>query len=390
MRQLTTMQLDLFYGGYGGHPFLDLNGLHELRKQDDPILRTTSGYFNAIFGAKAWAQINAEAHAWGLIPKGDWDRTGIRIIQDLETDYEDLAIGEAAALPDSVKPDVSTISPQPKIQTKTFEISDVMEALVAHGSDDIFGSVEHLRHFRAVDFARGLNKQLLDDVEARAAGASGNYSETLMTQTLDRVISNDVEEDNYGGSYTGWYDYYDIDRDAATIYGDCVVAQDATANQELDDELLRTTIADAKEKGGQTSVLQTGWDTYAQLQGIYQSYVRYHQWGEGRVETGINGIKTASGIDAGTQVAMVLGIPVIMSQDTTKDGVSRIYGLDISDPEGFGEPRLGISMLRPVEYFESRDFLLLDKYVTKGAYRSVHELYCRFFPGQFKIRDLSA
>lgn len=389
-RQIQVSQLEAFYYGSSGHPFMGMDALQDMEKTAAPILRSTSGYFNAIYGAKAWAQINAEAHGWTVVPKGDWSRTGIRLIEDLESSYEDLAMAESDTLADSVKPAIKTVTPQPKIQHKTVELSDVMQALTDLGADDVFGSMEQLRHFRAVDFARGLNKQLFDDIEARADGAGATYVETEMLRSFDSIISNDVEEDNYGGTYTGWYDYYDVDRDAATVYGDCVVAQDASSDQELDDKLLRETIADAKKAGAHTSVLTTNWDTYAQLQGIYMTYIRYHSWGEGAVETGINGIKTANGIDAGNKVAMVLGVPLIMSQDVTVDGVGRIYGLDISDPEGLGEPRLGVSLLRPVEYFESRDPILLDQFMTKGAYRVVGETYCRFFPGQFKIRDLQA
>jgi len=43
-----------------------------------------------------------------------------------------------------------------------------------------------------------------------------------------------------------------------------------------------------------------------------------------------------------------------------------------------------------VEYFESRDYILLGKFVVRGAYRFIGELVARFLFGQGKIRDIRA
>lgn len=389
-KTLTGLQVASFYNG-GPHPFLQLGGLQELIKTDAPILSDTSGYLNTVFGKKAWPQVNLEAIGFAMMPKADWDRSGLRLIEGLEvSDYTDMAMGETDVLPDEVKPAVTTITVTPRRQAKTFAISDIMVALNEVRSDDVFGSIEDLRKYRAQEFGRNLNKQIFHDVKAEAGAASGNYANNGTVMSIDRMISNDAEEDAYGGSYTGYYDYYDVDRDTATVYGDCVVSLNSDSNQELDDKLLRETIADAKEKGGKTSAMITGHDTYAQFQGIYQTFMRYQNFGEGKIQTGLNGIRTADGIDGGTPVAMVHGIPVLVSQDVTKDGVSRVYGVDISDAEGLGEPRMGMSLLRPIEYVEANNPIFLDKYQTKGAYSIVAENFTRFFPGQWKIMDLAA
>ena len=43
-----------------------------LRKADAPVTTSTVGAFNAIFGAYAWAQLNLEANAFGILPKHAW------------------------------------------------------------------------------------------------------------------------------------------------------------------------------------------------------------------------------------------------------------------------------------------------------------------------------
>lgn len=386
MRYLTPMDLELFYSSEAGHPFSPIDNLQELRKTTVGI--TTSNVWNRIYGAKAWAQINREADVWAVLPKTTWARSGVRIITGLESTYTNLGIAETDTLPTAVAPTIVVINMKPKIMTKTFESTDVLERLAQLGVDDIFGTIDQLREFRAVDFARGLNQALMKDVEAEAAAASGNYSEGKLIQTLDRLISSDSEEDAFGGSYSGYYDWYDIDRDSATTYGDCYVSHNSGTDRSLTDELIRDAMANARKKGGHTNVMITGWDTYAKIQGIYQSYMRYGWLKETRVQYTLNGVKTAEGTEVGIQVPSIHGVPIIMSQDVPVDTISRIYLLDTTDPEGYGEPRIGISVLRPIEYFETNDYILLNKYVVKGAYRFVGELFGRFFPGQAKIRDL--
>ena len=390
MIQLKAGDLDMFYADNIAGPFMAHGGIQELMKTAYPVLTSSgTGFFNSLYGAKAWCNLNMESNVFGLIPKTDWSRSGIRMVTDTGTTYTEFGISESESLQDSDIETIATYKLTPKVQCRTFEVSDVMEGLIQMGADDIYGSVDQLRQIRSMDFARGINKMLLKDVEAEAAAAIGTYAEGKLIQTLDRAISSDAEEDAYGGTYSGYYDWYTLDRDTLTTY-DSTVSMDSTSDQELDDTLLRTYINTACKNGGNLSVLVTGWDTYTQLQGIYQSYMRYDQWGETQVKVGVNGIEGAKGTDVGIKVAAVLGIPLIKSQDVTVDGTSRIYGLDISDPEGNGEPRMGLNLIRPTEYFESRDFMALGKFVTKGAYRLVGELGVRHFKGQMKIRDLSA
>ena len=417
MRALKVSDLELFYAGEQGHPFLGLGseGLKEILKTRAPILTSTPNYLNAIYGPQAWVQINGEAVPFGLTPKTDWDRSGFRVITDLESTYTDLNIGEDDTIPDSVKPDVKIIKPSPKTLVKSFELSDVQEALAELGADDAFGTINQLRQFRAVDFARGISKWFMKDVEAEASGAGADFAQATYTGMcpFDRAISNKFEENIYGGTYNHYYDYYDVNRDYGATpseWGNCVVVgaggspksdaatlgmgSAAGATSELDDELLRETIALAHKRGGRTTVMLTGWDTYAKLQGVYLTMMRFNEplLKESMAQFGVNGIKTAMGKDVGLPIATVHGIPLVCTQDAVVDGgsscISRVLGLDLTDEEGLGFPRLGFSMLRPVEYYESRDYINLNRFVMKGAYRIVGENYLRFYPGQWKIKDI--
>lgn len=378
VRLLTIQDIERFYLGQGGHPFLDLAETLEIKKATGTVSTTTTGYFNNVYGALVWSQLNQEANVFGALPKTSWVRSGWRVKTAFATTYSSIAISETGSLPSAVYPSIQTVSTKPKVETLTFEVSDVMEQLAKVSEDDIWGSAHEVKTQMGAEFAKLLNQQLLHKV---AEASAGN-----MLESIDRIVSSAAEETIVG--VTGCSDVYGIDR-SANSWADSQVLHNSGTNRALTDDLIRQLIEDTREAGANSTFWLTGYDTYANILGLYTTFVRYMPMSETQVSFGINGIKSEKGMNAGIQVASLYGIPLIQSVDTPADGSSRLYLLDTSDPEGYGLPRMSMSVLRPVEYFESNDFVLLDKYVIKGAYRFVGETIARFLAAQGKIRDLS-
>jgi len=398
MRMLTVQDLELFYTGAGGHPFLPLDEWYEIRKDTltalDTSLTPVQQRFNVVYGAEAWVQLNAEANVFGVLPKLSWSKSGWRVITDWDTTYSNMAVGETDTLPTPTAVNIQIVKAVPKIAVNTFEVSDVLQALSEMSNDDVYGSIEDVRMFYAIEHRKLVNQMLI----RRAIGDSGSNSESSSEkkfETLDRIVSSYSESQIGGTDAVGSaVDVYGLDRHSAESWADAYVNHNNGTLRSLTDELIRTSLQEIRENGGNTTVIITGYDTYAEIQGLYMNYLRYNPMGETQIQLGLNGIQTAKGIDAGLKVASLYGIPLITAVDTPTEpssgSLSRIYMLDTSNPEGFSSPRLGISILRPTEYFEARDPLLLNKFVIKGAYRTVGEITCRFFKAQGKIRDLSA
>ena len=380
MRKLTIYDLELFYRGQIGHPFIDLADMVEIEKAVGDIHTGRGlGYFNAIYGAQVWVQLNLEANAFGMLPKVTWPRSGWRVQTAFATgSASEIGIGETGLIPTPVYPTVVALKALPKVQALSFEVSDVLEALARAGADDIFGTADQIRANMGAEFMKRINQQLLTNVDTSA----GN-----MLESIDRIVSGYPEASKVTPATD--VNIYGIERHTAPSWADAYVnLNTGTGNRDLTDELIRTTLMNVRANGGNPTVILTGYDTYAKLQGLYMNFIRYLPMSETQVTFGLNGIQTAQGSDVGLRVAALYGIPLISAVDCPKDGISRIYVLDTSDPEGFGLPRFAISVLRPVEYFEARDFVLLNKFVIKGVYRFVGETICRFFKAQGKIRDL--
>lgn len=382
VRNLTTYDLELFYAGLAGHPFLTIGDMYDFTKAEGEVATSIGqSVYNQVYGALVWAQLNQEANAFGILPKTTWIRSGWRVKTAFASTSDAIDITETGTLPAAVYPTIQIVKANPKIQTEVFEVSDVVEQLAAVSVDDIWGSVNQVKAEMGVEFAKLINQQLLE--KNTSSTGAGNQLESI-----DRIVGSYDEYTNCSG--TGTTDVYGVDRTSASSWADAVVSHNGGTLRDLTDDLIRDILVETRKKGANTNVFLTGYDTYAKIQELYTTFVRYNDVGSASVKMGINGIETASGSEVGMHVATLYGIPLIQAVDTPADtnGIQRIYALDITDSEGYGLPRFGMSVLRPVEYFETREFLLLNKYVIKGAYRFIGETVCRGIAYQGKIRDL--
>lgn len=377
-RRLTTYDLEMFYKGLSGHPFTVFGDLLDIMKADMPW-DTSVGLpaYNQVYGALVWAQINQESVAFGMLPKTTWLRSGWRVKTGLSTTPDAIGIGETANLPDSVRLQIQVVKASPKIQTLVFDVSDVVEALATLSMDDVFGTMHQVRAEFGVEFAKLINRQLLAKNTTSDPTAGNRF------ESIDRIVGM------AGEPGAGNVNVYGIDR-STNSWANSYVSHNNGTLRELSDDLIREALAGVRAKGGNTNVMLTGYDTYAKIQGLYTVLLRFVPYKEMMVQLGVNGVETVHGMDVGMRVASVYGIPLLQSVDCPRDGdgIQRLYLLDLTDTEGYGIPRFGISILRPVEYFETREYLLLDKYVIRGAYRIVGENICRALAYQGKIMDL--
>lgn len=408
MVKITTIdELEALYYGYNRNL---------LRKADAPITTSTAGVFNAIFGAYAWAQLNLEANAFGILPKYPWDKSGWRVITAKADSLADAgssnntALGgtvEGGLIADSIKPTLAELDVRPKTAQLPFSASEVMEWLATHSRDDIWGGLGSLRLFMAVQHKELINRMLLTDVEGLAAGASANNAGTSNFETLDRIVSADAEEDTLGGSFTDWYDPWRgntsvVDRDTGTTYDSTVESASGTigTNGVLTDDVLRTFLRKIRKNAGKDpNVFLGSHEVYSEIQGLYMPSVRIpNPYGEALVQIDVNGIQTFRGTGVGIHVDSIYGIPFIPSKDAPSyssdtSEIGRLFAFDTSDAEGYGYPRIGLQIAIPTEYYEATRRtpgypFINSAFVEEGLFRTMGETVCRHFRSQGKIRDI--
>ena len=384
-------------------------------KADTFAQTTTSGYYNAIYGALAWANLNLEANAFSALPKYVWTRSGVRIITSrptVGTTNANTVLGgtaEAGKIMETVIPGVEEFAVKPKVAQLAFGASTVHEWLATNAKDDLWGSMSALRPYMARQHAEYLNQMILADVEGAAAGAGANFAGSKDWETLDRIISSDAEEDEIGGAtYAGWYDPWNaLDRDASTKYdatvqavGGGTIGGDHVAISKDD---IVDIMAVAREKGGNDVDFMLGSHLiYKELQGLFEGQMRFPSGvGESILQLDVGGVKTFTGRGVGIHIITLYGIPFIVSKDapkyklaseTANFEIGRVLGCDTTDREGFGIPRLGIRLAIPTSYNEVGRGnpawpFVNDRFTERGVYWTTGEVVCTRFNSQFKLRD---
>jgi hypothetical protein len=380
----TITDMERYYYGAGNAMGYSYSG-SELLKADSPMLSTTGGTYQAIYGRKVWSQLNQEFNAFSILPKKPWDRSGWRVITAKPSEVAGGGVAENATLPDTQRPTFQHVAAKPKTIAHTFDMSET--AIFLADKDDGMGDIRSvLKEEMGKHHAEMINKMLLTDVDTPA---SNNF------ESLDRVTASnaDLELSSNAHCSAGDLDIYSIDRSAsANSWADAEVscASDALAATQrtmsldhLDEMFQKLWI-----RGGNPKVVLTGYDTLMRLQQLLQSQQRFME--EKRVTPTYNGVKGVPGMEAGFIVATYNGVPIIPSKDVTKggpsnaDGLSKLYFLDTD--------YLYFSTAIPTQYFESGietgDPFAINRLGQEGLYRSMGEIWTTFFGAQGSVRDL--
>jgi len=383
----TVQDMERYYYGAGTNMGFGYSG-SELLKADAPLLSTTAGTYQAIYGRKVWSQLNQEFNAFSILPKRPWDRSGWRVVTAKPSTAVGGGIAENGTLPDTTKPTFQNVAAKPKTIAHSFDMSEV--AIFLNDKDDGLGDIRSvLKEEMGKHHAEHINQMLLQDVDTPA----GNDLESL-----DRVTASSLM-DSTGNPYSTHHvtgnntahisaasdlDIYSIDRSANTwSNAEISVASDASLTERtlsLDhiDEMFQKIWI----RGGNPKVMLTGYDTLMRIQQLLQAQQRFME--EKRVVPTYNGVKGVPGVEAGFIVATYNGVPIIPSKDVAPDGISRIYMLDTD--------YLYYSTAKPTQYYESGietgDPFAINRLGQEGLYRTMGEVWTTFFGGQGSIRDL--
>ena len=382
--------MERYYYGAGNAMGYSYSG-SELLKSDSPMLSTTAGTYQAIYGRKVWSQLNQEFNAFSILPKKPWDRSGWRVITGKPSDASTGSllggVAENSTLPDTQRPTFQHIAAKPKTIAHTFDMSET--AIFLADKDDGMGDIRSvLKEEMGKHHAESVNKMLLDKVDNPA----GNNFESLDRVTAAYVddgtaaSTTGMNEGHDSLSANGNLDIYSINRVNNKSWANAEmsnnVASDTATDRVLSLDVLDDLFQRLWVRGGNPKVILTGYDTLMRLQQLLQSQQRFME--EKRVTPTYNGVKGVPGIEAGFIVATYNGVPIIPSKDVQKDTISRMYLLDTD--------YLHFSTAIPTQYFESGietgDPFAINRLGQEGLYRTMGEIWTTFFGAQGQVRDL--
>ena len=312
------------------------------------------------------------------MPKVPWARSGWRAITAAGA-TSGGGVAEDGAPPNTVKPTIAQITTKAKTIATTFDVSALQQAHSMVPGDDALGNTfEFMRNYAAREHIKLINRMLLTDFDTLA---SNNM------ESLDRVVSSNGEVSNVGAT-SGDADIYGLDRDGGTTWADAYVNHASNVDRELTLSLVDTLFENTypyKDDGDQY-ILLTGYDTRERLQQLRSDQLRYYNFGQMATTRSLNGVSTEPGVDGGFMMMAYRDVPIFVSNDVPKDGISRIYLLNLS--------KLAIRVLMPTQYFQTGIFTNqnpfgIDAIADEGMFLTMAELISYHFKVHGKLRDLT-
>lgn len=356
------------------------------RKTDDPIDTGDTGIFNPVYGAEEWSFLNEEADFWKLLKKVPYDKLGWRVTTAWPT-VTGHGQSESGAINDTIKPTIGEEVQYPKWILHPWENTHKVRAL--SNLDDGLKDLEAYMRKEFMDIhAKGINGDLLVDASAAAAGAGENTTNASgdNIETADRLISNNSEENAFGGSWTGWFDAYgdptQWDRDGGTTY-DAVVDHDSGSDRALSLDIVDDLIKNVRIGGAKKSelIFVTGHDTFYDWSRLIDPKHRIQS--DEDVTVTQNGVQSVGGAEGIVRVGSYDRIPIFETNDMMADGASRILLIE--------QNHFFIKILFPTLMIDTadNDVLLIDALKNKHAYITAGQVICTDPGKQGKIRDLS-
>lgn len=320
--------IDYYYGFVPEYMAKSSDGM---QKQDNPMLTTSSGVRNAVYGSEVFSLVNHEPNIFALLENRAWVRSGVRIAN--EHGHKPLGSGgseENATLNDTDRPNLEQYEVEAQTVQHNFDVSQEKELLAQTEDDDLEDPFDWLRRWYGTgteqqtgmgQHPKHINVQLGQDLEARGA-------EDLIS--IDQLISNQAEANNVIGTASD-ANVYGFDRSSGQFESN--VLENGGNNRTFVIDILDDMVREIKQNSGKNPVTDdnyfflTGHDTYQRIENEVGGKERLESE---RVSVGMNGVETEPGGDVGITVQSYKQIPIFESVDIPEDGISRVYLVDSS------------------------------------------------------------
>ena len=374
--------VNAYYGGT-----LGISKRYGIAKSDDNMTTANDQYFNVMFGASVFNQLNTKSEVFKLLNKAGWTQSGWRVLTQRHANTVGKAEGDALGTTDH--PELKEMSATIKEVTTRWDTTTRAE-LLADADDGIKGLAAFLRKENGEAHAFFLDKQLLasvnnSDADTVAQDDSNNNFESIDKMTTssaavaaDSDIPNHIE------------DMYLVDRDAAGFTewmqpAACIQNASAAGSvRGLDLDDLDTLIRSCLENGAnyQDLFFLTGHDTLYNLK--KKIAIQQNSLGQFDVRAqaagSINGVAGEAGLNFDTRVGYYDGIPIFVSQHVTKDTASKIYLLDRTAME--------LRIAAPTTYVANENLAVTNALKKQYAFITAGELIVYRFNTSGKLTDL--
>ena len=384
-----AMSFEEYVNAYYGGTLGIANRYGIMRKADDDLAAYTSpatnfaqrtDYFNTMFGASVFNQLNNESEVFKLIPKEGWTQSGWRILHKRHATTAGQQ--EGAAFPDTDTPELKELEATLKEIVTPWRLSTRAE-LLSGADDGVKGLLQFLRRENAEAHSYYIDQMLMKDVDTPA----GNNFESI-----DRIVSMQDEQGVAGSDM----DIYGVDRSEVgsgasndSNWADATVDSTTSSTQSFGLGMIDSLVQAALERGANYNdlIILTGHDTYTELKQL-MSATQHATWSydlKGGGAGSMNGVTGKAGINFDSRVGYYDGIPIFVSQHvpaTVRGTIKNLYLLDMA--------HIKMKIAAPTTYVDNQDLGVLRKLAKDFAFITAGELIATKFRTHGKLRDLAA
>ena len=375
---------------------LDISKRYGIRK--DNLETTDTAYFNTMYGASVFNQLNTKSDIFKLFRKEGWTQSGWRVMHKRTASASNVGVGEGAGFGTSDVPDLKQVSANIKEIVSPYTVS-TRAAILAEADDGVKGLATFLRAQAAEAHSFYIDKML---VAAVGTPASNNM------ESLQRIVADNDLTGLTAVSVTD-VDLYDIDRSEtgaaasnedswANAYVDHGTISSNETARDLSLSQLDTMIQNAIENGAAYGdlILLTGYQQLTEIKQLITAGTSNATWRmalESQAPKGTNGVQSEPGMNLDARVGYYDSIPIYASQHIdatimdnqvasggTKTLMGPVFLLDMSN--------LYMKIAAPTTFLAQEDLANVQALKRNYAFMTAGEIICTKFKTQGILRGL--
>lgn len=378
---------------------LDISQRYGISKANDEASTADAAYFNTMYGATVFNQLNTKSDVFKLLRKEGWTQSGWRVLTARSLAASNKGIGEGGTFGDTGSnvegdiPDLAEVSATIKEIVSPFTVT-TRAAILAEADDGVKGLATFLRQQAAEAHSFYIDQMLCAD----PATAAGDNMESLL-----RVTGNNAQLDLAGTTGTEM-NIYDLDRTSAVTWQDAFVSNGTLSGSSgsktetertLSLALLDEIIQNAIENGADYAdlIFLMGHQQLTELKQLITAGTSNATWRmalEAQAPKGTNGVASEPGMNLDSRMGYYDSIPIYATQhlataltDQTGGsaaGMGPVLLLDMKN--------LYVKVAAPTTFLAQEDLANVQALKRNYAFMTAGEVICTKFKSQGLIRGL--
>lgn len=365
---------------------LDISKRYGIRKDD--LTTGDTAYFNTMYGASVFNQLNTKSEIFKLFRKEGWTQSGWRVLTARTVTGSNTGVAEGAAFGTADVPDLAEVKADIKEIVSPYTVS-TRASILAEADDGVKGLATFLRAQAAEAHSYWIDAMLTTDY---AAGVAGNNFETLT-----RVASNYAQVAAVSDVAAADVDIYDLGaRGDGATWADAYVDHNSTTNRLLTLTLLDAAIQSAIENGASYDnlIILTGHQQLTELKQLITAGSSNATWRmtmESQAPKGTNGVTSEPGMNLDGRMGYYDSIPIYASQHmaTAMSNQSGGTGTAMGPLLLLDMEHLYMKIAAPTTFLAQEDLANVQALKRNYAFMTAGELICTKFASQGLIRDIA-